>query len=461
MEEISEIDDHSKEECIATIDADFCSFYYKAVKKLLDIDSKANVSYLYRYARIFNKYYDIFGQVRTDLEEKDNAIIKLLESSLYYRLIYFYRNGTLFSSAAAFHLQNVYKKEPNVIKGLINKKIVKICSIGGCSTPGIVAIITVLKSIAREIDIELDFRVTIIDISTDWKNACITVLSCLEEFNKATWKINFIQCNLAKTKNWTSELLKTIQEADVITMIRFFSKLNAKRSIVKMISDNLQTEGIFLILDRPYARFIELYFDITNLGDFHLLHTELCDYHTLDIEVVKQFKTLYKEQFGDEKLLVCNVSGNMFVCVWMKVSSEKDAKYKDNLECIFQTNVEKYDSKMRFLNNKALVKWENSFRKTKEAAGWSAKSIKKFVKQQKEKRNNMFGKYIPQKKGINSLQNHLLTQLQWLEDDRKEFNKTSKKCLDEYLSQKSQYSLMKKLAYFSSLSAHNLCSFFE
>ncbi|GBN04951.1 hypothetical protein AVEN_261899-1 [Araneus ventricosus] len=108
--------------------------------------------------------------------------------------------------------------------------------IGGCSVPGIVAIITFLKSIAQEIEIgfELDFRVTIIDTSADWKNACIIVLSFLEEFHKATWKINFIQCNLAKTKTWTPEMLKTIQEADVITMVRFISHLEVKRNIVKV-----------------------------------------------------------------------------------------------------------------------------------------------------------------------------------------------------------------------------------
>ncbi|GBM70555.1 hypothetical protein AVEN_196260-1 [Araneus ventricosus] len=461
MEEKEEKKNFSKVECIGNNDADFCSFYYKAVKRLLDIDNKANVSYLYRYDKILIKYYDIFCHVKSDLEDQDDSIINLLKGSLYYRLIYFYRNATLFSSAVAFHFQNIYTQDPNVMKRLIKKKIVKICSIGGCSAPGIVAIITVLKSIALKNDIELDFRVTVIDFNADWKNTCITVLSCLEEFHEATWKINFIESDLAKTKAWTPEILKTIQEADVVTMVRLISNLKVKRNIVKMICNELQTQGIFIILDRPLIRLIQLYFGITNLGDFHLIHAELCDYHTLDIEAVKQFKTLYQKHFGDERKFKSNVSGNLFVSVWIKASSETDAKYKDILECIFQTNAEKYNPKQGFLSHNALTRWENLFTKKKVAAGWSAKSIKKFVKKQKEIRNNIFGKYIPQKKGVDSLQNHLLTQVGWLENDRKEFRETNEKSLNEYLRQKRQYSLMKKNAYFSSLSAHNLCSFLE
>ncbi|GBM70553.1 hypothetical protein AVEN_196259-1 [Araneus ventricosus] len=461
MEEKEEINDHLQGECITNNDADFCSFYYRAVKRLLDIDNKANVSYLYRYAKIFSKYYDFFCQVKMDLEDKDDAIIKLLKDSLYYRLIYVYRNATLLSSAVAFHFRDICKQDPDIIQRLIMKKQVKICSIGGCSAPDIVAIITVLKSIALKNDIELDFRVTVIDFNADWKNACITVLSCLEEFHKATWKINFIQCNLAKTNAWTLETLKAIQEADVVTMVRYISKFNNKWNIVKMICNKLHTQAMFFILDRPITRLIELYFRIIDLDGFHLIHVELCDYHTLDIQAVKHLWTLYKKHFGGEKQLRSNISCNVFVSVWMKASSETDTRHKDNLECIFQTHTEKYNPKQNFLSNNSLARWERLFTKKKKSAGWDAKSIKKCVEEEKGKRTKMIGKLIHQKKEMESLQNDLLTQVQLLENDGKEFSETNEESLDDYLIQKRQYSLMKKSAYFASLSANNLCSTFE
>ncbi|CAL1270143.1 unnamed protein product [Larinioides sclopetarius] len=459
MGEKQETIDPINDKCITNYDADFCSFYYETVKRLLDIDNVANVSYLYRYAKILSKYYDIYCNVKSD-EDPNDVIIKLLKDSLYYRLIYVYKNATLLSSAVAFHFCNIYKKDPFIIKRLIKKKLLKICSFGGSSVPDIVAIITVLKSVGLKYGIELDFRVTIIDFSADWKNTCIIVLSCLKEFREATWKISFIQSS-SEIKNWKPEMFKAIQEADVVTMVKTISDVGLKKNIVKMVCNKLQTQAVFFILDNPTTKLIKFYIDISDLDDLHLIQVELYDYHTLDIEAVKLFRTLYKKYFGIEKYLRSNVACSLFVAVWMKASSETETRHKDNIECMFQTNAEKYNPKPSFLSHNALTNWENLFTKKKEAAGWNPKGIKQGVLREKEKRNNMFGKYIPQKKEVNSLQNHLLTQVEWLENDRKEFTETNEKTLNEYLTRKKQYSLTKKNAYFASLGALNKLSVIE
>ncbi|GBM70551.1 hypothetical protein AVEN_196257-1 [Araneus ventricosus] len=235
MDDAEEICDFlTVEQCSNNDDKEFCSFYYKAIKRLLDIDDEANVFRLHRYFKIFSQYYDFWGQVKPYLEDHDDTIINLLEDSLYYRLAYVYRNATILSSAVAFHFRNIYKKSPMNIENLIKKKLVKICSLGGCSASDVVAIVKVLDSIALKKGIELDFRVTIIESDERWKITCIIVLICLEQFRMATWKISFIQSNPAEQTFWTPETLKSIQEADIVTMMRCFSKFNLEEKIMKV-----------------------------------------------------------------------------------------------------------------------------------------------------------------------------------------------------------------------------------
>ncbi|GBN26419.1 hypothetical protein AVEN_96948-1 [Araneus ventricosus] len=335
------------------------------------------------------------------------------------------------------------------------KKQVKICSIGGYSASDIVAVITVLKSIALKSGIELDFRVTIIDASVDWKNTCITVLSCLEEFHQATWKINFVQSNLANKREWTPEMLKAVQEADVVTMVRYFSTLRNKMKVVEMICDESQSQVMLFILDSTATPHVKVYFEIAHLDHFHLIHVELCDYHTLEIEAVKHLRTLYQKNFGGEKHLRSNVSFNLFVSVWVKASAETESKHKENLQSIFQNNVEKYNPKQGFLSTNDLTKWKNEFTKEKEAAGWNAKNIQKFVRKEKGKRSNMFGELIRREKGVHSLQKHLLTEVQSTEKDGDEVSETNEDSLEHYLNQKKQYALVKRNAYFSALRSNN------
>lgn len=252
-----------------------------------------------------------------------------------------------------------------------------------------------------------------------------------------------------------------------------------------MICKELKTQAMLFILDRPFKKLMEQYVGIADLGQFYLIHAELCDYHTLGIEAVKHFQNLYSKPFGGEKHLWSNIAFNVFVCVWMRALTESDTVRKNHLERIAQNsaenyspkqkvlfniaeqynprqiflwnNAKKYNPKENFLCGNALVKWKKLFTKKKGADGWNTKIIKKFTQMETEKRSIMFKQSIHQKKGKISLENHLLTNVQTKETDAKQFSETNEdSSLDDYLILKSHYSLMKKDFYFTSLQLNNL-----
>ncbi|GFX62704.1 uncharacterized protein TNCV_4868641 [Trichonephila clavipes] len=192
-------------------DDKFISFYYEAIRKLIDIEDGTIASYLKRYFKIFDKYFKRLCKenlviVKEDFDDEDSRVVNLLKDSLYYRIAYVYRCKAT------------------------KKKSLKICSLGGGPASDIIAIITVLESLAEKEGILLDFRVTIIDFDVKWKNTCYTVLSCLEQFQNATWNINFIKQDLTNWKSYTSKTTAAIQEADIVSMVMFISELKPMES---------------------------------------------------------------------------------------------------------------------------------------------------------------------------------------------------------------------------------------
>ncbi|XP_055950242.1 uncharacterized protein LOC129984388 [Argiope bruennichi] len=438
------------QQCGNNDDIKFCSFYNNAMNRLLDINDTANVSCLHRYFKILNEYYDFWCQVKLDLQGYDDAIIKLLRESLYYRWAFVYRNATLLSSAVAFHFRIAYKQSPKNIKRLMKKKLMKICSLGGCAASDIVAIVTDLESIALKSGIELDFRVTIIESDERWKATCITILSCLKQFHKATWKITFIRGNLAKKNGWSSETFNAIQEADIIAMTRFLSKFNHKKKIMKIICNKLQPGALLFIFDRPLTELIEFSFYITESDGFELIHEEVCDLHSLDVEAVKYFNKLHEKQLGDLRHFRSNTSFNLFVGAWLKTSPESLRKCHDNIQCIFQNNSEKYNPIQNFLSSSAFTTWENLFMKKREADGWNLNGIMKYIEDEKVKRSRLLIEFIEERKKLEEMQTIFLRKLRSLDKDEKDANVTQEVSLESYLIQKRQYSLMKKNIYYYS-----------
>ncbi|GFQ80145.1 uncharacterized protein TNCT_372881 [Trichonephila clavata] len=215
---------------IHNYEAKFIIFYYQAIRKLIDIEDRINASYLSRYFNIFEKYLNHFCRKKHSANFKENidddisTMVNLLKDSLYYRVAYVYKCSAFLSSAVAFHFENSLKMVSGCLQRLLKKKSLKICSLGGGPASDIVAIVTILESLAEKEGILLDIRVTVIDFDMRWKNTCYTVLSCLEQFKKATWKINFIKEDLTNTKSYTSKTTAAIQEADIVSMVMFLSE---------------------------------------------------------------------------------------------------------------------------------------------------------------------------------------------------------------------------------------------
>ncbi|GFY61368.1 uncharacterized protein TNIN_154251 [Trichonephila inaurata madagascariensis] len=168
-------------------DVTFCLFYYKTIKKLLDLSDELYVAYLNDYFKVFQEYFNEKCKENYKVPGDNSALVKKQKDSLYYRATYIYKNSAFLSSAVAFHFRNTLKENPNSLRRFSKRELIKICSLGGGPTSDIVAIVTVLESIARKKGVMLDFRITVIDYDIKWKNACITVLSCLEQFENATW----------------------------------------------------------------------------------------------------------------------------------------------------------------------------------------------------------------------------------------------------------------------------------
>ncbi|GFY47753.1 uncharacterized protein TNIN_103761 [Trichonephila inaurata madagascariensis] len=226
----------NNEQSINNYDDKFISFYYEAIRKLIDIEDRTIASYLKRYFKIFDKYSkrlckENLAIVKEDFDDDYSTVVNLLKDSLYYRIAYVYRCSAFLSSAVAFHFENSLKIIPDYFQRLLKKKSLKICSLGGGPASDIVAIVTVLESLAEKVGILLDFRVTIIDFDMRWKNTCYTVLSCLEQFQNATWKISFIKEDLTNWKSYTSKTTAAMQEADIVSMVMFLSELKPMKSI--------------------------------------------------------------------------------------------------------------------------------------------------------------------------------------------------------------------------------------
>ncbi|GBO43414.1 hypothetical protein AVEN_52733-1 [Araneus ventricosus] len=202
-------------------DNEFCTIFFEAAKKLFDSEKECNAEGLNRYYGDFHKCFNIYFGIRVNPgnPDYDSKTVKVLKDSLYYRIIYVLRNSPILSSAVAFHFQNVLKEDFSYLRKLIKKEKIKICSIGGGAVSDVVAVVKILDSLANKMDKRLDFEITIIDLDANWKNTCFTVLSCLKNFDDATSKINFVQADISDKNSYSAEVIKSIQEADVVLMV--------------------------------------------------------------------------------------------------------------------------------------------------------------------------------------------------------------------------------------------------
>ncbi|GFR31242.1 uncharacterized protein TNCT_121041 [Trichonephila clavata] len=432
-------------------DVTFCLFYYKVIKKLLGLSDEVYFSYLNRYFKIFQEYFNEKCKENYKVPGDNTEFIKLLKDSLYYRVTYTYKNSAFLSSAVAFHFRNALKVDPKCLRRFSKRKLIKICSLGGGPTSDIVAIVTVLECIARKKGIMLDFRITVIDFDKRWKNTCITVLSCLEQFKNATWKINFIQTNLSPVFFYSPETCKAIQEAHIVTMVMLISHLPSKKlregKMVKYISSLLQPQAMLFFLDWGQTDLIiACGGNLGEIDDFQLVYEELCDCHTLDVKAVEKLFCLYKHHFDDFR---SNLSLNVFARVWIKNSlSSVKSMYPVSKFQRFQTNFEKFKPVESYLNKDSFRSWENAFIKQQETNGLEPNFIKKKINYHIQKRNYMLSNFKKKTKFLNEFRDELLHEY----DSSKEVNdlestKKYEEVWNKYWIQKMRFSCLKGYIY--------------
>ncbi|GIY31756.1 uncharacterized protein CDAR_210771 [Caerostris darwini] len=301
MEYIEGNKDFSNGPTIITFeDLKYCAVHFVAIKKLLDLDYRLNEEKMKRYFNIVFEYFKFWNGVVTTKTPDDLDL--------------------------------------NLVKDTF-KKLLKICCLGGGPASDIVAIVTALESMAKQKGIQLDFRVTVVDSDKNWKNTCITVLSCLEQFHKKTSKINFIQADVSEISSYPAELHEAVQEADIVTMVMLLSKSKGSinKETVKAIGGILKPQSMLFLLDTSWMGIRpQFYVYPVEIDGFQLIYEELCDFTAIDIIAYKKALLKYEKYFGDIRSNVCM---NAFARVWIK-DLEK-GENTDTLLPRFQVNLEK------------------------------------------------------------------------------------------------------------------------
>lgn len=449
---MNDIDSYYKnvDNCSRKYDVKFCLFYYKVINKLLDASAELCFSNLDHHFDVFQKYFNEKCNKNYEIAGDDNSVlIKTLRNSLVYRVAYIYRNSTFLSSAVAFHFRNTIKENPNCLRRFSERKLIKICSLGGGPTSDIVAIVTVLECIACKKGILLDFRITVIDFDTRWKDTCITVLSCLQQFQNATWKINFIRADLLQIESYSPETCRAIQEADIVTMVMLISYLPNKKlhrkKIVKHISTLLQPRAMLFILDWGQTDLIMLCGNYRGeIDDLQLVYEELCDCHTLDVKAVEKLSCLYEKHFGNFK---SNLSFNVFARVWFKNSSEKSnyslSKFKQ-----FHKDFEKFTPVQSYLNSNSFKSWKRAFMKQQENNGLDPNFIRTQINSHKERQNDLLAGLKKRTKFLREFQCELLQKYELLmEVDDLKSTKKYEEAWEKYWIQKMRFSVLKAHIY--------------
>ncbi|GIY31754.1 uncharacterized protein CDAR_210761 [Caerostris darwini] len=402
---------------ISSEDLKYYSLYFDAIKKLLNFDIALNMMYLKHYFKIvFDCFKFSNGGIIRNLDDVDLDLdLNLVKDNLYFRITCILKNGPIISSAVGFQLRNSLNKSPKYLQTMLKKKLLKICCLGGGSASDVVAIVTVLESMAKQKGIQLDFRITVVDSDKNWKNTCITVLSCLEQFHGATWKINFIQADVPEIKSYPPQLHEAIQEADIVTMVMLLSKCKGSlnKKTVKTICGILKQQSMLFILDTSWVNNLPRCFGCSGeIVDFVLIYEELCDYNALDVTAIKEVLAKYDKYFGSVRSEMYLYA---FVRVWVK-----DLVLFDNKDKLlfqqsrFHKNLEKYNPLQGFLSTESFTKWENNEIKEKTNEGWNTKSVKQFIRNGKDFRQGLSNELFNQQKNVDrALENFYVKTNSW------------------------------------------------
>ncbi|KAG8198775.1 hypothetical protein JTE90_007085 [Oedothorax gibbosus] len=151
------------DEDLKQMDIELCNLYFKAIYNLLDMDDQRNIDGFTRYLELLRTETNANCEFYENSKDQDDSLRDLFFDNLFYRIAYVYRNSTLYSSAVAFQFQNVLHHNPKLLKRLIHKQTIHLCSIGCGPASDVVALIKVLESACRRRGVSPDFRITVVD----------------------------------------------------------------------------------------------------------------------------------------------------------------------------------------------------------------------------------------------------------------------------------------------------------
>ncbi|GFX62696.1 retrovirus-related Pol polyprotein from transposon 17.6 [Trichonephila clavipes] len=132
--------------------------------------------------------------------------------------------------------------------------------------------------------------------------------------------------------------------------------------------------------------------------DLHLIHEELCDCHTIDINATRTFVNQYQKNLGIFKV---DFSCAIFARVWLKDLSRSVYNSTNELQQRFKKKIEKYNPKQEFLSISSFRKFENAFSlQREEDDGWSHKGIKHLIQGYNETRSEFLVSLIKETKSL-------------------------------------------------------------
>ncbi|GBN36020.1 hypothetical protein AVEN_139628-1, partial [Araneus ventricosus] len=191
------------------MDVEFCEFYFKAIRKLVENGDHENGDL--KPLRKFFRRLSVNNKLCQCKSAKSSKIVDSLEDALYNRIAWIYQNDTCLCSATAYHFRKATIESSKIMNKLLKKKELRICSVNRSSPSDVVALVKVLESVVGK-DEEIDIHVSIIHSDKKWKITCLAVLRCLERFQNALCKIDFIEGDFRFS--CSNDVIRVIKSAD-------------------------------------------------------------------------------------------------------------------------------------------------------------------------------------------------------------------------------------------------------
>ncbi|GBN90873.1 hypothetical protein AVEN_114638-1 [Araneus ventricosus] len=301
-------------------DTEFCELYFKVIdKQLARGDYEENIKQAEHHFAEIRSRSDRWCRFK---KENDLEQINLLKQSFYYRMMCIYFNATCISSAVAYYFGNFLNQNLKSLKGLLNKNVLRICSIGGGMPSDVVALIKVLES-SIYIKDDVQIHVTVIDVDKKWKKPCIAILHSMENFRKEKWKIDFVVLD-PSSQSVSPKVASAIREADFVSLFKFLNQLEYqdtefKRNFFQKLSHLVSPGSVLFLMDDATIEVMQVFQGyLGRLHGHNLLFEVACRLHTLQLPAVKRHYGLYSKHLISTGM--CNTFFELFCRAWVRTN---------------------------------------------------------------------------------------------------------------------------------------------